>query len=145
MINILTIFIILATFTFDLWLSILNYNHRTHPIPDNVKDIYDTNSYSRWLSYTMENFRLGMIAKVLSTVVTVVLLTSGFFPLLTRFALSVSNDTIMSTLVFVGSFMMINSVIDIPFSYIKNFKIEEKYGFNKTTKKRTYSCPTPPC
>ncbi|PKM64434.1 MAG: peptidase M48 [Firmicutes bacterium HGW-Firmicutes-20] len=135
MINILTIFIILATFAFDLWLSILNYNHRTQPIPQNVKDIYDTESYTRWLSYTMENFRLGMIAKVLTTVLTVLFLLFGFFPLLNRFSLSISTDPIWSTMIFVGSYMILTSLIDIPFSYIKNFKIEEKYGFNKTTKK----------
>jgi STE24 endopeptidase len=135
MINILTITIILATFAFDMWLSILNYNHRTQPIPDNVKDIYDTESYSRWLNYTMENFRLGMIAKVLSTIIIVALLIFGFFPVLNRFSLTVSSDPIMRTLIFVGIYMILNSLIDIPFSYIKNFKIEEKYGFNKTTKK----------
>jgi STE24 endopeptidase len=135
MINILTITIILATFAFDMWLSILNYNHRTQPIPDNVKDIYDTESYSRWLNYTMENFRLGMIAKVLSTIIFVALLIFGFFPVLNRFSLTVSSDPIIRTLIFVGIYMILNSLIDIPFSYIKNFKIEEKYGFNKTTKK----------
>lgn len=135
MINILTIFIILATFAFDMWLSILNYNHRTQPIPDNVKDIYDTQSYSRWLNYTMENFRLGMIAKVLSTIIIVALLTFGFFPVLNRFSLTISADPIIRTLIFVGIYMILNSLIDIPFSYFKNFKIEEKYGFNKTTKK----------
>ncbi len=135
MINILTISIILATFAFDLWLSILNYNHRTQPIPNNVNDIYDSERYSRWLSYTMENFRLGMIAKVLSTGLTVVFLLFGFFPLLNQFSLTVSTDPIFSTMIFVGSYMIIGSLIDIPFSYIKNFKIEEKYGFNKTTKK----------
>lgn len=135
MINILTIAIILATFAFDMWLSILNYNHRTQPIPDNVKDIYDTQSYSRWLNYTMENFRLGMIAKVLSTIIIVALLTFGFFPVLNRFLLTTSPDPIIRTMIFVGIYMILNSLIDIPFSYIKNFRIEEKYGFNKTTKK----------
>jgi STE24 endopeptidase len=83
----------------------------------------------------MENFRLGMIAKVLSTIIIVALLTFGFFPVLNRFSLTVSADPIIRTLIFVGIYMILNSLIDIPFSYIKNFKIEEKYGFNKTTKK----------
>ncbi len=135
MINILTIAIILATFTFDLWLSVLNYNHRTQPIPDNVKDIYDAQSYARWLEYTMENFRLGMIAKIISTVLTILMLTLGFFPWLNRQTLTFSEDPVISVLLFVGGYMILNSLLNIPFSYIRNFKIEEKYGFNKTTKK----------
>jgi STE24 endopeptidase len=135
MINILTISIILATFAFDLWLSILNYNHRTQPIPANVNDIYDTESYSRWLQYTMENFRLGMIAKVLSTLLTVGFLLFGFFVMLDELSLNFFTDPILRTLMFVGIYMVLNSLIGIPFSYIKNFKIEEKYGFNKTTPK----------
>lgn len=135
MINILTITIILATFTFDLWLSILNYNHRTQPIPANVNDIYDNQSYSRWLQYTMENFRLGMIAKVISTLLTVGFLLFGFFVMLDELSLNFFTDPILRTLMFVGIYMILNSLIGIPFSYIKNFKIEEKYGFNKTTKK----------
>jgi STE24 endopeptidase len=139
MINILTITIILATFAFDMWLSILNYNHRTQPIPDSVKDIYDTESYSRWLNYTMENFRLGMIAKVLSTIIIVALLIFGFFPVLNRFSLTVSSDPIMRTLIFVGIYMILNSLIDIPFSYIKTSKSKRNTDSIKPRRKPLFS------
>ena len=50
-------------------------------------------------------------------------------------AISLTNSEVLQTLIFLGVYLMIQTLIGLPFKYIKTFKIEEKYGFNKTTKK----------
>lgn len=42
---------------------------------------------------------------------------------------------IIHSLIFLDVFDVIGTIIDLPFSYYSTFVIEEKYGFNKSTKK----------
>lgn len=44
-----------------------------------------------------------------------------------------NKDTILYQLSIIVSFMLISGIINIPFSYYKQFVIEEKFGFNKMT------------
>lgn len=49
--------------------------------------------------------------------------------------MNVSNFTLTGDAVFLISFVMIQSLLSLPFSYISTFFIEKKYGFNRTTHK----------
>ena len=46
-----------------------------------------------------------------------------------------SENPIIISLLFFGIIMMASDIISTPFSYYKTFVIEERFGFNKTTKK----------
>ncbi len=71
--------IILITYLIEMGLSNLNYQNRTQPLPDNVKDIYDEPQYQKWLQYTMDNHRFSMRVKTMNTLFLLVLLFSNFF------------------------------------------------------------------
>ena len=43
----LVVGIILLMFIVETYVSILNYQHRNTPIPENVKDIYDGEAYQK--------------------------------------------------------------------------------------------------
>lgn len=130
-----TISIILIMFTIDLGLSILNYKHRQTPIPENVKDVYDKADYKKWLAYTMEGFRLSIIAKVMDTLLLILFLVAGVFPKLASIANTWSNHPIVQTLLFLGLYGVISYILGIGFSLYRTFSIEERYGFNTTTPK----------
>ena len=138
MIAYLIVGLIIVMFALDLVVSLMNYNYRNKPIPENVKDIYDQEQYSKWLSYTMENMRFGLIKKILSTLIMVVLLLVGFFGMLEGWTSSWVSSPTLQTLIYLGIIITGLSFIDMPFSYYGTFVIEEKYGFNKTTKKTFY-------
>ena len=61
---ILIVALMIGTFGFKLWLSILNYNNRTAPIPKIVNDVYEKEEYDKWLKYSMENYRFSLIESV---------------------------------------------------------------------------------
>jgi len=124
-----------SMFILDLTVSLLNYAQRKLPLPENVKDIYDEESYKKWLSYTMEKLRLEVIHKTLSVLVMLSLLGFGVFGILERFTLGLVSNTILQTLLFLGIFLGAQMIIDLPFELIDTFKIEAKYGFNKTSVK----------
>ncbi len=127
--------ILILLFVFDLIVSLLNYAMRKKPLPKSVADIYDQQAYAKWLSYTMEKFRMDLIAKSVSLILMVALLSLGFFGFLESYSATVSSDPIIQTLIFLGLFMGLQLILGLPFELIDTFVIEAKYGFNKTSVK----------
>lgn len=130
-----TIVLIIAVFSFHLLLSILNYRHRTQPIPDNVADVYDPKAYQKWLAYTMEVFKLSMITRVISVTVLLAFLLFGIFPKLADVAATITTHTVLQVLIFLALYAGIDYLLGIGFKLYRTFSIEARYGFNKSTVK----------
>jgi STE24 endopeptidase len=127
--------LLIVMYILDLIVTYLNTSQRKKPLPEKVKDIYDESSYVKWLSYTMEKLQLELIHKTLNIGVLVCLLGFGFFGVLESFTKEVLSNPILQTLLFLGIFMGLQMILDLPFEIIDTFKIEAKYGFNKTSRK----------
>lgn len=127
--------LIVLSYAISLWLSILNYKNRNAPIPEEVKDIYDEEEYKIWHKYNMANFKFETIVKTLNTVLFILLLAIGFFPFIEKLSVDISNQYELQAVIFIGLYFVIQFIIDIFTSYYKTFVIEEKFGFNKATKK----------
>jgi len=134
-IQIITYAILVIVFSFELWISLLNYRHRNSPIPDVVADVYDQKTYFSFQKYTMATFKFGVYVKAIDIVIILVLLVSGFFVKLGSWTKEIFTFEYGSIMMFLFFFYMIGFVIDTVLSAIKIFKIEETYGFNRTTKK----------
>ena len=50
----------LAAVCYEFILDYLNYKNRNAPLPDNVKDVYDEETYVRRSQYSMEHLRLDI-------------------------------------------------------------------------------------
>jgi STE24 endopeptidase len=135
MIKFLIVGLIILMYGFDLFVTLINYRHRTQPVPAIAANIYDNEKYHKWLAYFMENMRLRVIIKTISTVFLVILLLSGFFGFLERLTTQWFSHPIIQTLAFLAVFGLITTLISLPFDAYATFVIEEKYGFNKTTLK----------
>lgn len=112
----------------------MNYKNRNAKIPEEVNDIYDKEQYKKWLEYYMENHRFNLITKSVNTGVFILLLALNGFGLIDQIASNVSNS-ILQLIIFLGIYQLLVMLISIPFDHYRTFVIEEKYGFNKTTKK----------
>lgn len=128
-----TLLLIIMLFFIDIGLSILNYRHRHQAIPQNVSDVYDEEDYKKWLSYTMEVFKLSIIRKIVDTLALIIFLVSGLFPRLSQLANHYTENTILHSLLFLGLYYAISYVLNIGFSLYRIFSIEERYGFNQAT------------
>jgi STE24 endopeptidase len=127
--------ILVVMYTVRLVLSILNYRYRTSTIPENVSHIYSKARYKKWLNYSMENFRFGLITKGVSVVLIVTLLLTGSFAQIATLTQSWTSSELFGSLFFFLVLLVANQLLDTPFEYYQTFVIEAKYGFNKTTKK----------
>ncbi|HET8885303.1 MAG TPA: M48 family metallopeptidase [Salinimicrobium sp.] len=127
--------IILLDFLIEKILDFLNAKHFNDPIPEPLQDIYNAEEYEKSMRYKKEKYSFGIISSTFSIIVTLLFLFLDGFDFVDEIARSISDNEIVIGLIFFGIIMLASDIISLPFSYYNTFVIEEKYGFNKTTKK----------
>jgi len=127
--------IIIIDFIIDKYINHLNAKHFNDKIPDELKDVYNEEEYYKSQSYKKENYQFSLITSGFSIVVTLAFFVFKGFAWVDELARSYSSNEISITLIFFGIIMIGSDIINTPFTYYKNFIIEEKYGFNKSSKR----------
>ena len=122
-------------FVLERVLESLNSKHMSPVLPDSLKGIYEEKEYSRFQSYKRENGRLDSWSSGVGFVVMIVFLVAGGFGGYNSWVVSLTDSVVWQTILFVVGLSVVSSVLDIPFDYYATFRIEEKYGFNKTTRR----------
>jgi STE24 endopeptidase len=130
----LIIAIIIIKFVVDKILDALNAKHYNDELPNELQDVYDKAEYKKSQKYKATNYRFGLITSTFSLILTLAFLFLDGFEFVDNIARSYSNNPIVIALIFFGIIMIGSDIITTPFSYYSTFVIEEKFGFNKTTK-----------
>ena len=134
----LTLALILARLAAELWLASLNRRHvlaHAGEIPPAFRDIIDGPTYKKSVAYTLAKARFGDIENICSTAVLLIVLFSGVLPWLFNLFSNEFGVTVWAMtayLLAIGSGM---SLLDLPFDWVSQFRLEEKFGFNTTTQK----------
>lgn len=126
--------IIIVDFLVDKILDALNAKQFNNPIPNEVSDVYNAEDYEKSQAYKKTNYKFGLLTSSFSMVLTVAFLVLDGFEFIDTIARSYSESPILIALIFFGMIMIGSDILTTPFSYYKTFVIEEKFGFNKTTK-----------
>lgn len=127
--------IIVINFVKDKILDAINAKHFKDPIPDELSDVYDTAEYEKSQKYKAVNYKFGLLTSSFSFVLTLGFLVLDGFEYVDTIARGYSENPIIIALIFFGIIMIASDILTTPFSYYKTFVIEEKFGFNKTTRK----------
>jgi len=127
--------ILIISFIADKILDKLNEQHFDDEIPNKLKDIYDDNEYKKSQSYKKTNAKFSNITSFLTTGITLVFFLADGFKYLDRFARAYTENPILVALIFFGVIILGSEIASTPISYYSTFVIEEKFGFNKSTKK----------
>ena len=127
--------IITISFIIDKILDFLNSEHFDDEIPTKLADVYDEVAYKKSQAYKKTNAKFSNLTSTFSIVLTLSFFFADGFKYIDDFARSFTNHPILVALIFFGLIMLGSDLLTTPFSYYKTFVIEEKFGFNKTTKK----------
>ncbi len=73
----IAIVIFILVYLYQLLLSIIGMQSEKNPIPANVADVYDRETYARWRAYHAEKSRFGILTSTASFVIDLVLLASN--------------------------------------------------------------------
>jgi STE24 endopeptidase len=127
--------IIIVSFIIDKILDTLNTKHFDDKIPEELADVYDEQAYKKSQEYKKTTTKFSNLTSAFSIFLTVSFFFADGFKYVDDFARSFTDLPIAVALIFFGVIMLGSDLLTTPFSYYKTFVIEEKFGFNKSTKK----------
>ena len=129
--KIAAIMILIVVWLYQTLLNRIRRKSASNPIPDNVADVYDTETYGKWRRYHAEKCRLSMAQNTASFLADLLLIGLNLYA---AFA-GVFPETLFLQLFAVLLLSALSGVVSLPFSYYDDMVIEQKYGFNRTGKK----------
>lgn len=133
MFKLLVILCILLGYAFDFFTTWLDDRwEKIHPLPAGVADIYDAGEYDRWKRYTAEKKKLRLITGLANLAALLLMFWLDGFAFLSRL---LPAGEYANALLLMAVWMLIAALLDLPGSYCNQMKIEEKYGFNRSTRK----------
>ena len=130
--KVLILVIVTIVSGYQMLLHFVQYRSANNPTPENVKDVFDGETYARWKRYSAEKCRLQMADTLLSWVVTMVLLllnahaaVAGLF----------SSNIYVQLIVVLVFQTLVETLFGAITGYADTMIIEQKYGFNRSTMK----------
>lgn len=131
---ILIILIVVLDFFWTQYLSYRNRKRMTPNIPLQLEGIYNKEEYAKQQEYQKVNSRFGLYTSLFSFIILIIVLLLGVFGRVDSFLRLYISNEIWLTLSFFGIVYVVNEIISLPFSYYATFTIEERFGFNKSTR-----------
>lgn len=125
--------LMLVFFAVDTLLDELNRRHFPIQVPHGLQDVYSPEKLTQARQYYNVNLRFSRIEEMLSFSITLGLLFSGAFGWLDHWVRQVFHRAEWQSLAFFGILMLAMGLFQLPFAWYHTFRIEENYGFNRTT------------
>lgn len=129
--KLIALVLLCLAFAYKLILSYLQYRSGSNPIPENVKDVYNAEEYAKWRAYHAALSRHSLFSSSVVFAVDFILIASNAYA---AFA-SIFPASPYIQLLAVVLLLTASSIVTVPFDYVRTFKIEEEFGFNRSTKK----------
>jgi len=127
--------ILILQFLVETILGYLNARKFGEAIPKELTDVYDESEYDRSQAYKRANYRFGILSSGFSLLITLGFLVFGGFEWVDEIVRSITDRPILQAMMFFGMILIGADIVTLPFSWYHTFVIEERFGFNKTTKK----------
>ncbi len=128
-------FTLVITFLVKLVSELLNLKAAGAPLPVEFTGVYDEDAYSKSRDYLRVSTVFSLFGATVDLSVLLLFWFLGGFNLLDHFLRGFGFYPIATGVLYIGLLLLMQSLIDLPFSLYKTFVIEEKFGFNKTTPK----------
>ncbi len=117
---------------YTIFLNVIRRRSANNPTPDNVSDVYDAETYTRWKKYNAEHCKIELIFAILTGIITLAMLFTDVYA---AFASLFGASVFAQLLAVIVLETAVSIVVDIPRSYIATMVIEQKYGFNRSSLK----------
>ena len=126
---------ILIEFSAGTVINYLNERSKNQPLSPEGAQIFNPEEYAKSMAYGTAKYRFEMLTTLVSTVGILAAIVLGWFSWLDgQLRDRLSNDLLI-TVLFGAILIVVATLANLPAGYYSTFVIEEKYGFNKSTKK----------
>ncbi len=118
------------------WLAMRQIRHvalHRASVPNEFAQRITLADHQKAADYTISKLRLGILENVFGAFVLIVFTVLGGLELLNQGLLHLMGAGIVQQMALLVSLFLISGVLDLPFSWKKQFGIEAAYGFNRMT------------
>jgi len=132
MFKLIFVVIVLLESIWEMVLLLLNVKYSTSKdakVPEVLKDKISGEDFEKSKTYLKDKAKLESVSILVKLFLTLFFIFVGF-PYFEKFAITISNSTIIQGLIFFGIYGLISFLVNLPFKIYSTFVIEEKYGFN---------------
>jgi STE24 endopeptidase len=126
---------ILIDFLVGSVLEYLNEKSKNVPMSSVAAEIFNADEYAKSLQYGTAKYKVERLTSTLNTVVMLSAIILGWFAWLDDAIRERLSNDLLVTVAFFGVLILAVMLANLPVSYYSTFVVEEKFGFNKTTKK----------
>ncbi len=119
----------------SLYLDLLNRRNirrNSGEVPEAFGQVMNESTYHRSVSYSLEKNRLSMITTVYNALVLALVICLGFLPFLWVEWGELWGHSIWSVAAYLIAITFLLELPNLPFDWYDTFKLEERYGFNKS-------------
>lgn len=131
--KLIAIIVVTLTFFFQTFIKWLEMKSADREIPENVRDVYDGPAYRKWLQYYKEKTMLNFVRHLLSYLVVYLIIGLDVYAWLV-YGVSPKGDY-LAALTVMAADLLAGLLVSVPCDYIGTMVVEQKYGFNKMTKR----------
>jgi STE24 endopeptidase len=126
---------LVANFVVELWANWLNLRSLNLSVPRELESLYKPDDYLKSQNYIRETTRISLIKSSLTLGLLLTFWFLGGFNYLDKLVRSLSFSEIPNGLLYVGSLLLAYSLLMLPINFYETFGIEQRFGFNKTTRR----------
>jgi len=126
---------VLAEFVLHLLADRLNLRALAPELPDEFDGVYEADRYQKSQEYTRARTHYKLIPGLFDLVSFLGFWGLGGFHWLDESVRALEWGPTRTGLAFIGSLMLVRMITSLPFKYYSTFVIEERFGFNKTTRR----------
>jgi STE24 endopeptidase len=127
---------ITGSVTLRLWLARRHITHvaqhRTQ-VPESFAGRIATEEHRKAADYTVTNTRVGMLALLYDTALLIGWTLGGGLQWLDDLMRSAGYPPVVTGTVVILAFMVLATLLDLPFSLYHTFVVEQRFGFNRST------------
>lgn len=120
------------------WLAMRQIRHvaiHRSSVPNEFAHTISLADHQKAADYTIAKLRLGLIENFFGALVLIAFTLLGGLELLNQTLLGIFGPGILQQMSLLVSLFLISGILDLPFSWKKQFGIEAAYGFNRMTPK----------
>ena len=122
--------ILTLVYLYGLLLRCIQLRSARNPIPANVADVYDEKTYAEWRRYHAEKCRLGIFSSTAGFVIELLLMAFDAYAGFARLFPAGPFPQLFAVLLLSA----LSALPLIPFEWFDTLVIEEKYGFNRSSR-----------
>ena len=130
--------LILIKFLLETYLKIRNLksiDNNKESVPPRFKDVVTEEEYKKSILYNTDRIKFQIFTALFGSIVLIVFTIGGLLNYLTQVVMDLTQSNVLGAVLLGLLLIIVEEIISIPISIYSTFVIEERHGFNKTTKK----------